>query len=129
MSVTFAVLRDRVFSELGRCQCGQTLTRQDFTFDRLGRTIQVCKKCGPKLLATRVGGPVVTQNASKVHFLPPNSPTAPRCACGAPLRRHNAKRCFSCAADRKLEVARGFSRRKRAKRTLDYTTGTTESAV
>jgi hypothetical protein len=121
MSVTFAVVRDRVFSELGRCQCGQTLTRQDFTFDWLGRTIQLCPKCGPKLLATRVGGPVVTQNASKVHFLPPNSPTAPRCACGAPLRRHNAKRCFDCVDERRKSKARFYWREKQAKRTLDYT--------
>lgn len=40
-------------------RCGALLTRYDFGFDWLGRTIENCAQCGPAPLATRRGALVV----------------------------------------------------------------------
>lgn len=40
-------------------RCGALLTRYDFNFDELGRTIENCGHCGPALLAVRRGALVV----------------------------------------------------------------------
>lgn len=37
--------------------CGSLLTRYDFGTDQLGRTLEKCPKCGPRLLQPKHGAP------------------------------------------------------------------------
>lgn len=45
--------------EITTCpDCGHLLSRYEFGFDWLGRTMSLCPKCGPRLLTVRHGAPV-----------------------------------------------------------------------
>lgn len=49
-----------------RCsRCGGLLTRYDFRTDGIGRMVENCERCGPRLLAVRHGVPAAAWAALK----------------------------------------------------------------
>lgn len=88
-------------------RCKGLLTRYDFNFDELGRTLEICPKCGPALLATRRGALVVRSRT-----LPPK-PCGKCVDCRTPLTYTAGGiplRCKRCQKARRLVESREYKR-------------------
>jgi hypothetical protein len=111
MSIPLAIQTSEYSHEIALCSCGRVLTRHDFLTDWLGRTVERCPSCGPKLLLLRRD--VALPNGNKAvrnHFAIKERIVLPICHCGKAIKwcGRGAKpiRCYLCRQDARRKCAR-----------------------
>jgi hypothetical protein len=99
--------------------CLHAIGRYDYSCDALGRTIEVCPKCGPRLLILRIGAPKVKKGGRDVSLAPRR--TNNKCIqCKARFSCSGAgivpERCPACTEARRVAKGLEYNRKNREKR-------------